>query len=372
MIYLDHNSTTFLNQKVLEALKPYADSLPLNPSSVHQYGREARALFEEARFGVINSLNASNYNLVFTSSGTEGNNLVLKNFYQDQIIISAIEHLSVYEHIKYNDNISLIPINDQGLVDLEALEQALKNRKNSRALVSIIYANNETGVIQNLTEIIKIVRDYEALIHSDFSQAVGKMHVNLNNYDLDFVTISGHKFGSMVGIGGLFYKKSHHLIPDMIGGGQEKGMRSGTQNVLGALSMAIALEDAILDLKEEYIQDLRDTLEQKILDFDPEVQIASNKALRLPNTSMIIMPGCQSQKQIVYFDLNGFAVSAGSACSSGKITSSRVLEAMNYGVDSACGIRVSLAKTNTMDEIENFAHSWNKLYKRQITSTGTQ
>jgi len=369
MIYLDHNSTTFLNQKAFETVKLYADRLPLNSSSVHQYGREARALFEEARYSIINSLNASNYNLVFTSSGTESNNLVLKNFYQDQIFISSVEHLSVYEHVKYNDNISLIPLNDQGLLDLEELEQALKNRKNSRALVSIIYANNETGVIQDLTKIIKIVRDYEALIHSDFSQAVGKMPVNLNNYNLDFVTISGHKFGAMVGIGGLFYKKSHHLVPDMIGGGQEKGVRSGTQNVLGAISMAAALSDVVFDLQEEYIQDLRDTLEQKILDFCPEVQIAGNKALRLPNTSMIIMPGRQSQKQVVYFDLNGFAVSAGSACSSGKITSSRILESMNYGANSACGIRISLARTNTMDEIESFANSWNSLFQQQTTST---
>jgi len=371
MIYLDHNSTTFLNQKALEAVKLYADHLALNPSSVHQYGREARALFEEARYSIINSLNASNYNLVFTSSGTESNNLVLKNFYQDQIFISSIEHLSVHEHIKYNANISFIPVNNQGLLDLEILEQVLKNKSSSRVLVSVIYANNETGAIQDLSNIIKIVKEHDALIHSDFSQAVGKMPVNLNNYDFDFATISGHKFGAMVGIGGLFYKKSHHLVPDMIGGGQEKGLRSGTQNVLGAISMATALSDAIFDLQEEYIQDLRDTLEQKILGFCPEVQIASNKALRLPNTSMIIMPGRQSQKQVVYFDLNGFAVSAGSACSSGKITSSRVLEAMNYGANSACGIRVSLARSNTMDEIESFANSWNSLFQQQITSTGT-
>lgn len=371
MIYLDHNSTTFLNPKALEAVRLHANRIPLNPSSVHQCGREARMLLEEARSGSINSLNASNYNLVFTSSGTESNNLVLKNFYQDQIFISSVEHLSVYEHVKYNTNISLIPVDNEGLIDLESLEHMLKNRQNPIALVSVIYANNETGVIQNLGEIIKIVREYDALIHSDFSQAIGKIYVNLNNYDLDFVTISGHKFGAMVGIAGLFYKKSHHLIPDMIGGGQEKGMRSGTQNVLGAISMAVALEDLIADLQEDYVQDLRDTLEQKILDFYPEVQIASYKALRLPNTSMIVMPGCQSQKQVIYFDLNGFAVSAGSACSSGKITSSRILEAMNYGANSACGIRISLSKTNAMSEIENFANSWNKLFQGQITSTGT-
>lgn len=371
MIYLDHNSTTFLNPKALEAVRLHANCMPLNPSSVHQYGREVRVLLEEARGNIINSLNAANYNLIFTSSGTESNNLVLKNFYQDQIFISSVEHLSVYEHIKYNANISFIPVDNQGLVDLESLEHMLKNRQNPRALVSVIYANNETGVLQSLDKIIKLVREYNALIHSDFSQAFGKIHVNLNNYDLDFVTISGHKFGAMVGIAGLFYKKAHHLVPDMIGGGQEKGMRSGTQNVLGAVSMAAALEDVIADLQQDYVQGLRDTLEQKILDFYPEVQIASHKALRLPNTSMIVMPGCQSQKQVIFFDLNGFAVSAGSACSSGKITSSRILESMNYGANSACGIRISLEKTNTMSEIESFANSWNKLFQGQTTLTGT-
>jgi cysteine desulfurase len=372
MIYFDHNSTTTLSQNAYIAMGEVMQKMPLNPSSVHSYGRSAKFILEQARRNILASLGATKeYNLLFTSSGTESNNLVLKNFYSDQILISAIEHLSIYEHVKYNQNINVIKVNEQGEVDLDHLESLLKNKNSTRCLVSIIYANNETGVLQDFASIIPLVKKYDAFIHSDFSQVVGKLECNLDDMNLDFITISSHKFGGPPGISALFYKKHLHLTPEMIGGGQEKGLRSGTENVVGAVGMAGALSDLNIDLAEKisYVKTLRDHLESKIKSFYPDVKIASYEASRLCNTSMIIMPNTLSQLQLIQFDLNGFAVSSGSACSSGKIGLSHVLSAMQYSREDAdCAIRVSLNKSNTIEEVGSFCSLWEDIFLKHNTT----
>jgi cysteine desulfurase len=368
MVYLDNNSTTILCDSAYDAMYDLAKTMPFNPSSVHSFGRKAKYVLEEARKTVLDNFNASErYDLVFTSSGSESNNLVLKNFYNEKIFISAIEHLSVYQHTKYHQNIGVIRVDREGLVDLQHLESLLQNSVGNKVLVSIIYANNETGVLQDFEQIIPIVKKYGALIHSDFSQAPGKLECDLDKYDLDFVTISAHKFGGPVGVAGLFYNKAHHLIPEIIGGGQERGVRSGTENVIGAVGMAAAVSQVNKDLPGaiNYVKMLRDTLESKIKDFYGKVKIASYNTDRLCNTSMIMMPNVESQLQIIQFDMNGFAVSAGSACSSGKIGLSHVLSAMKYDEqDAACAIRISLNKNNTINDVSSFVELWQAIFEK--------
>ena len=334
MIYLDHNSTTPLSLRAKEAMLGFGQN-PLNPSSIHGFGRDAKFMLEEARNSILESFGAcENYNLLFTSSGSEANNLVLKNFYTKEILISAIEHLSIYAHKKYHPTIKIINVDCHGQLDLDHLENMLQKAEPG-ALISVMYVNNETGVIQDLDNIIKIARKFSALVHSDFSQVPGKMSFKLAQYDLDFVTISGHKFGGPLGCAGLFYKKNLQLAPEIIGGGQEKGLRSGTENVFGAVGMAAAALELNNLERIAYIKNLRNKLEQNIMSYCLDVQIVSKDAARVGNTSMIIMPNVQSQSQLVQFDLKGFAVSSGSACSSGKVETSYVLQAMHYSVHQA-------------------------------------
>jgi cysteine desulfurase len=367
MIYFDHNSTTFLSSKALKAINDVS-SLALNPSSLHSCGRKARELLEQAREQILANFNASKkYDLLFTSSGTESNNLVLRNFYDGQILISAIEHLSVYEHLKHNQNISVIPVNSNGILDLECLKQQLQNlraKDSKKILVSIIYANNETGVLQDLPSISAITKEYGALLHSDFSQAFGKIACDLDSLEIDFITISAHKFGGPSGIAGLFYKKNLNLAAQMLGGRQEKGMRSGTQNVAAAVGMAAASYQENLLLQSKYVETLRNKLEDLIQNMAPTAVIASKNAARLPNTSMLSMPGVESQLQVISFDLRGFAISNGSACSSGRIGPSHVIQNYGYAQDlRASFIRVSLASSNTQQEIELFSRHWWEIFQ---------
>jgi cysteine desulfurase len=364
MIYLDHNSTTHLSLRAKEAMLRFTDK-PLNPSSVHSLGRNAKFILEEARSAILRSLNfEKDYNLLFTSSGTEANNLVMKNFYTTEILISAVEHFSIYLHKKYNSAIKVINVDHNGLLDIEHLESLLQNVRPG-ALISVIYVNNETGVIQNLHDVIKVAKNFQALVHSDFSQALGKTNFQSKRYDLDFITVSGHKFGGPHGCAGLLYKKNLQLAPEIIGGGQERGLRSGTENVFAAIGMAEAAKE-LEDLEHlVYVETLRNKLEQNILSHCPDIQIASKNAARACNTSMIMMPNAASQLQLVQFDLRGFAISSGSACSSGKIDTSHVLLAMNYSKKQASNaIRVSLNKHNTYDEIDGFCQTWKEIFDK--------
>jgi cysteine desulfurase len=368
MIYFDNNSTTLLSPRAATVMAEMARSIPLNPSSIHSYGRKAKFILEEARQSILNSFSAlKNYSLTFTGSGTESNNLVLKNFYSNQIFISAIEHLSVYEQRKYSDNISLVQVDHQGRLDLNHLELMLKNRKSDRCLVSVIYANNATGVLQDFDKIVPLVRQYGAFMHTDFTQAPGKLKFKLDDNDFDFVTVSSHKFFGPIGIGGLFHKKGIHLGPQMVGGGQEKGLRSSTENVIGAVGMATAAAEMNINLEQNiaYISSLRDAMEDRLRKFYPDIKIASQAANRICNTSMILMPGVESRLQLIQFDLRGFAVNSGSACSSGKTMLAHVLSAMNYSnEDASCAIRISLSKHNTLQEVNAFCDIWEDIFSQ--------
>ena len=359
MIYLDHNSTTKLSHRTIEHMLEVWQ-LASNPSSSHALGRKARAIIEKARNNILDFFQTKKHKLVFTSSGTEANNLILSNFANTKILISSIEHPSIYEHSKYNRNIDFVEVDINGLINLDDLRNKLKASKYS--LISVIYANNETGVIQNTKEIAKIAHEFKIMIHTDLTQAVGKIPIDLEDLGVDFATFSAHKFHGPVGCGGLLYRSDFHIKPQIFGGGQEMGIRSGTENLAAIVGTSCAIEEVSFD---DHIKNLRDDLEAQIVNFAPDAKIFGQKVNRLPNTSMISMPNVNFNIQIMQLDLANIATSSGSACSSARITNSRILKAMNVEDEIAeCAIRVSLGRDNTKEEIDQFIAIWKKLYQK--------
>ena len=361
-VYMDHNATTHMfptvKQKMIETL-----NTPLNPSSVHSFGRNAKGMLEDARYDIARNLNINlkTHQIIFTSSGTEANNWILKQFYDDPIIISTIEHLSIYEHHNHC-NINFVQVNKNGIVDLENLEKQLHAQGfQEKRLVSIMLANNETGIIQPIEDIVKISKKYGALIHSDCVQGVGKIPFDFSKFKLDFATISAHKCGGPLGIAALIARKDFLLLPEIIGGGQERGFRAGTENVVAAVGFAEAVKCSYSRVSKLHL--MRDNMEKSIKDHCRKATVIGENAERLPNTSMIIMPGVDAQTQLINLDLEGFAVSSGSACSSGKIDISRVLLAMNFAVSEARNaIRISLGWNQGQREVSAFVRAWLQVY----------
>jgi cysteine desulfurase len=360
LIYLDNNATikpiNYAKERIIATLdKAY------NPSSIHYQGQIARRIIEESRENIKNHLSVSNnYNLLFTSSGTEANNLVFHSFGNFHHVISKIEHSSVLKSAKHP---ILIDVNKDGIIELEKLEEIL-SQLNGRKLVSVIFANNEIGVIQPINEIVKICRKYNALIHTDAVQVLGKLKFNLSDYDVDLVTISSHKIGGGFGAAGLIYKKDLKLKPMIVGGAQEGGLRAGTENIsaISGFSGAVSFLDQSIS-RAEYLRKLRNYLENELIKKISSTIIAGKNADRLPNTSCIILPGVENTTQLMHFDLNNICVSSGSACSSGQVEPSHVLLAMGFSHDQAkSSIRISLSAENTMEDINNLVSTWEILY----------
>ncbi len=358
-IYLDYNATSIMLDDVKNAMLECASS-PLNPSSIHSFGRSAKASIEKARGEVMSlvglNMHKGNYSLIFTSSGTEANNLMMHNFTKGRILISKVEHASILKHRDYKDNIDLLAVDKNGIIQIDQLEDWLEKNSGADNLVSIILANNETGIIQPMKEIVDLVHKYGALIHSDITQAPGKIDVDIESLGLDFATLSGHKFGGPTGVGALIHKTKHYIQAQIIGGGQERGSRSGTENVLAIVGCGVAAARAKASLVKNYehMKTLRDLLEGEL----GEVVIGS-EVTRLPNTSMIVMPGVEANQQLIAFDMRGFAVSTGAACSSGKVKSSHVLKAMAVDdKDLNCAIRVSFGPDNTIADVYIFIKAW--------------
>ncbi len=342
---------------------------PYNASSIHKYGREARALLEEARSTILHALGdkcSKNYDLIFTSSGTEANNLLVKGFSDHHLLLSSIEHASLMESAACRDNVTFLPVDEDGLLKLDALEHSILSISNPKKIVSVMLANNETGVIQNLQTISEIARNHGALVHTDAVQAFGKIDVNASMLGVDLMTISAHKMGGVFGAAALVKRKNIQIAPLLHGGKQEQGLKPGTHNLFAILGFAEAVRlIPTLLVKYAQLRELRDSLEDQILTFAPEAKVYSKNCDRLPTTTCIAMPGMSSEAQLINFDLDGFAVSAGSACSSGKIELSHVLRAM--GVEEGLArnaIRISLGLTNTELEAQKFVAAWRELYFR--------
>lgn len=359
MIYLDHNATAPLKPAVAEAVSG-ALGVCGNPSSVHGAGRAARRVVEDGREAVAALVGAKSERVVFTAGGTEANNLALRGSGRARILAGATEHPSV---LKAVDGIEAIPVHRDGRLDLDALDTLLKG-KGAPALVSIMLANNETGVIHPVADAAAIAKRHGALLHCDASQAPGRIAFDMPSLGADLLTLSAHKIGGPMGAGALVLGPGIDVEAILRGGGQERRRRAGTENVPAIAGFGVAAVSAKDDVRHSpRVARLRDLLEAR-LGAEGAVVIGAT-AQRLPNTSCIGMPGVASDTQVMGFDLAGFAVSAGSACSSGKVEPSHVLAAMGVPQADARGaIRVSLGCSTTDAEIEAFIGAWTALRRR--------
>jgi cysteine desulfurase len=357
--YLDYNATTPVLPAAAEAV---ASSFAHygNPSSVHAAGRRARAVVEDAREAVAAMVNAAPQHVIFTGSGTEANALALRGMTAamrcNAVVGAGIEHPSVLAHVPENARIA---VNGNGVIDLAALESALQTLLEP-VMVTVMAANNETGVLQPLKEAVELARKYGALIHVDAVQAAGKMPLDMRALGADSMSLSAHKIGGVKGVGGLIIRAGVDLAADMPGGGQERRRRAGTENVPGIAGFGAAAR-AVKTLLDDVprISALRDRMEAQMLAGVPRAVIFGKAAPRLANTTCVALPGVTSETQVMRLDLAGVAVSAGSACSSGKITPSHVLLAMGVEANLAkAAIRVSLGWGTTDADIDRFLKAW--------------
>ncbi len=366
-IYLDHNATTPIKPAARDALL-HALDFAGNASAVHKAGRAARRLLEEARERVIKTFNLAPRDVVvFTSGATEANNLALLGAGVERLIVSAIEHPSVLATAKASGLIcDVIPVLPNGLIDLNALENILHGNT-QQTVVSVMLVNNETGVIQPLSDVVKLARQHGALVHTDAVQAIGRISVDIQSLGVDFISLSGHKIGGPQGVGALIIANCNAITPLLRGGNQEKNLRAGTENIAGIAGLSAAL--AALDIAGfEKLAILRDNLEQKLASIDTSIVIFGKDAPRVANTSMFALPDAASETQLIALDLAGICVSNGSACSSGTVKASHVLKAMGVPENLAqCSLRVSLGWNSTTSDIDAFVTAWEKMHARLKT-----
>ncbi|MBH5397456.1 cysteine desulfurase [Bradyrhizobium sp. CNPSo 4010] len=368
-VYLDWNATTPLRPEARAAMVAAFDLIG-NPSSVHAEGREARRLVEEARATLAAAVGAQPRNVVFTSAGTEANALALSPGLRgpsggpvERLLVSAVEHTSVLSGGRFPaDKIGLIQVTRSGVVDLDHLKVLLKG--GPPALVSIMAANNETGALQPVTEAAGIVHEAGGLLHVDAIQALGKMPFDINSVGADLATFSAHKIGGPKGMGALVMSEGiGGLEPVLRGGGQELNRRAGTENIAGIAGFGAAVKAALQALPEDVkrMASLRDCLENGLRDI-PGTTVFAKDVARLPNTVLFTAPGLRAETAVIGFDLEGVAVSSGSACSSGKVQPSHVLSAMGYDPAMAQGaVRLSLGWSTEPEDINRTLEAWRKL-----------
>ena len=368
-VYLDWNATAPLRSEARQAMIS-ALQLCGNPSSVHAEGRSARKLVEDARAIVANAVGASPRNVVFTSGGTEANALALRPGLRrgsgapvERLLVSAIEHASVLAGGSFSaTSIETIPVSSSGVIDLSRLRALLVGQP--PALVSVMLANNETGAVQPVAEAAEIVHGEGGLMHVDAIQGFGKLSFNINGLNTDLVTLSAHKVGGPKGVGALVLAEGiTGLEPLLRGGGQELNRRAGTENVAGIAGFGAAAKAALdaLETETNRLEALRERLERGLRQ-TPGAIIFSDTARRLPNTTLFTVPGLRAETAVIGFDLAGIAVSSGSACSSGKVQRSHVLQAMGFGPELAQGaVRLSLGWSTGDADIDRCLEAWRML-----------
>ncbi len=366
IIYFDNNATTKVATQVLAKINDVYQ-LPLNNSAVHHYGRIATKFVEDARKEVKKFLNAQNYEVIFTSSATEATNTLFNGLDVKKIIVSKIEHASVYSCRPQGKEVSEIKVLKNGVVDLEDLKSQLEAISDPNFLVSVMFANNETGALQPVEEISKLVHQKGGLFHCDIVQGVGKVALDLEKINADFASISAHKINGPQGVGALLMRKGLDIKPLIVGGKQEKSKRAGTSNTAGIAGFGEACKLSTTKIAEyENVKKLRDYLESEIKKISGDnIRIFCEETARLPHTCFVALKNCDAQTQLINFDLNGICVSSGSACSSGTVTGSRILAAMEVELAFASSaIRISLSPENTQEEINKFIQVWKEFYER--------
>lgn len=369
--YLDHNATSPLRPEVREAVLA-AMELDGNPSSVHAEGRAARHVVEEARVKIAELAGARPEDVIFTSGGTEANGLALApppGGDAWHLYLSAIEHPSVLAGGRFADGArTVLPVSADGVVELDSLARVIeKDRsKGVRPFVSLMAANNETGALQPVAEAATIVRNAGGALHTDAVQMAGRLPVDMGALGADMVTVSAHKIGGPKGIGALVLAEGASVRPLMTGGGQEGRRRPGTENVAGIAGFGAAAELVTRDLRQmDTLARLRDELEAGVRAIAGDAVVFSRNVPRLPNTSSIAVPGLKAETLVIGLDLAGVAVSAGSACSSGKVETSHVLAAMGAAPETArAAIRLSLGFGNGDHDIQVFLGAFSGLVKR--------
>ncbi|MFZ9534009.1 MAG: cysteine desulfurase family protein [Candidatus Fonsibacter ubiquis] len=365
MIYLDYNATAPLHKNVIKKIQNLKFEEFGNPSSVHKIGRNSKKIVEEVRRNILSILKAKNYDLIFTSGATESNNLAIKGFIKKNNIKTIFslqtEHASVIDVVKNLDiEKKFFNINSNGNVNLKEIEELL-SKQTSPFLVSIMFANNESGIIHPINEIAKIVRKYKGIIHCDGVQGLGKIEIDLDSLDVDLFSISSHKIGGPTGVGALLINTRNNISPEITGGGQEKNLRSGTENFLGIVGFGEAINEVnnLAKICNSEIKNNRDLLEANLKKLSNEIKIFGEDTNRLANTCYFAYPSMTSENQVIALDQKGICVSSGAACSSGKVEPSHVLKAMQVDekyIHSA--IRVSLGWDSTKEQIETFFNIW--------------
>lgn len=358
-VYLDNNATTPVLPEVFEAMRPYFVEHFGNASSIHHHGQETRAAVERARESVAALLGCRSSEIVFTSGGTEADNLAILGIVRagDHVISSSIEHHAVLNSCKHlhaiGCEVTYVRVDGRGLVDPDDIRHALRSETR---LITIMMANNETGVLQPVEEIGKIAAEADAYFHTDAVQAAGKVAINVNRLGCDLLSISGHKMHAPQGVGALFARKGTALEPMLYGGSHERSRRAGTENVPGIVGLGRAAQLSMAALQRgEFAQmsAMRDQIEQKILAEIEATGVNGEGALRVPNTTNIHFDYIEGEALVIALDLKGLAVSTGAACSSGAIEPSHVLTAMGLPSEKArASLRFSLGKQNTPDDVE--------------------
>ena len=385
-VYLDNNATTPVLPEVFEAMRPYFEGQFGNASSIHHHGQETRAAVEDARESVARLIGCNASEIIFTSGGTESDNLAISGLISagDHVITSSIEHHAVLHASKHLEEldceVTVLPVDGRGLIDPADVKRAL--RPNTK-LISIMMANNETGVLQPVAEIGKIVSEADVYFHTDAVQAAGKVAIDVNRIGCHALTISGHKIHAPQGVGALYVKKGTKLRPLFYGGRHERSRRAGTENVPGIVGLGKAAEigrEGLDHGDDGRMSVLRDRLQQGILSRVDDAGVNGVGAERVPNTANIHFDHIEGESLVIALDLKGLAVSTGAACSSGAIEPSHVLIAMGMRPDQAkASIRFSLGKQTTEEDID-FAltlvpetvarlRDLSPTYKRHVIST---
>jgi cysteine desulfurase len=357
-VYLDNNATTPVLPEVIEGMRPYFGEHFGNASSIHHHGQETRAAVERARESVAELLGCGTSEIVFTSGGTEADNLAIFGLARpgDHVITSTIEHHAVLNACKHlastGCEVSYIPVDSRGLVDPADIKRAL--RPNTK-LISIMFANNETGVLQAVDEIGRIATESDVFFHTDAVQAAGKLPIDVTQIGCDLLSISGHKLHGPQGVGALYVRKGTQLEPMLYGGSHERSRRAGTENVPGIVGLGKGAELAAAGLgrgDDQKMAAARDRLERALLAIEA-TGLNGGGTPRVPNTTNVYFDGIEGESLVIALDLKGLAVSTGAACSSGSIEPSHVLTAMGLRPDRArASVRFSLGKQNTPEDVD--------------------
>lgn len=364
VVYMDNNATTRVAPEVVEVMLPYFSDLYGNPSSMHTFGGQVGRAVREARGKIASLIGAQPDELIFTSCGTESDSTAILSALQSfpekrHIVTTRVEHPAVKNLCESLDKltghkhrITQLPVNSDGTIDLKLYEESLSDET---AIVSAMWANNETGVIFPIKEMAEIAKSRGILFHTDAVQAVGKIPINLSQVPIDFLSLSGHKLHGPKGIGVLYVRKGTPFVPFIIGGHQEHGRRGGTENVASIIGLGKACEMAATQMQDENtrVKGLRDKLENGLLASIPNSLLNGHKTLRLPNTTNISFEYVEGEAILLHLDRFGICASSGSACTSGSLEPSHVMRAMGVPFTAAHGsIRLSLSVYNTEDEID--------------------